>query len=703
MNPFRTVGGRLALALLVVVGGALGIVYVLVVPLYRSSLVDARLGDLRHTAARIAARPRHAPGEVFPSAAWIEDEALPVADGARVVVFSAPPLLEPVADSNGGTSRDVEHDRLARARHRRTGSFPAPSTGAAPRMRRPPSRSGTAPRVAVPRATTRCSSWPHPSIPSSRRWRWCATGCCVAASAATAFAIVLGYALAGLFARRIRRLELAAERIAAGSFDEPVLDASRDELGQLARAFDRMRLRLASLDQARNEFIANASHELRTPLFSLAGFLELLDDEELDATTRDEFLAEMSAQVARLAKLATDLFDLSRLDAGRLTVAEDGFDLGAAGDLLVAELGPRAAAAGHILEADGCGGPHLALADEARVLQIGRILIDNALVHTPPGTRVTVGADPATAAGDLTSATTAPASPRVPRRRSSPGSSGSAARWRPAAASGSRSRESSRSSCTGTSSSRPGRAARASPWCSRWTWRRGRATSPPPAGDEIHRRNCFHPECVRPTLVVALCALAALAGAGGAIFAVESGGWNDGGAQTVLVREPLARSSLPATVVVSKPVLARGFSPRRIYATRNPGVVTVFSYFGKAANATLEEGSGLRRRPHGRRPDRGARRRLDLGRAAVGACEKRLRPVRRRRPRAGPGRRLGSLRRRRRARGRAAAPPARRPCRSEARAAWPWGNRSRRSARRSAPRPRSRSASSPAPAARSRR
>ena len=146
----------------------------------------------------------------------------------------------------------------------------------------------------------------------------------VAASAATAFAIVLGYALATLFARRIRRLELAAERIAAGSFDEPVLDASRDELGQLARAFDRMRLRLASLDQARGEFIANASHELRTPLFSLAGFLELLDDEELDAVTRDEFLAEMRAQVARLAKLATDLLDLSRLDAGRLSVAEDG-------------------------------------------------------------------------------------------------------------------------------------------------------------------------------------------------------------------------------------------------------------------------------------------------------------------------------------------------------------------------------------------
>ena len=83
-----------------------------------------------------------------------------------------------------------------------------------------------------------------------------------------------------MFARRIRRLERAADRIAAGEFDEPVVDAGTDELGELARAFERMRRRLAQLEHARREFIANASHELRTPLFSLGGFLELLEDED---------------------------------------------------------------------------------------------------------------------------------------------------------------------------------------------------------------------------------------------------------------------------------------------------------------------------------------------------------------------------------------------------------------------------------------
>jgi S1-C subfamily serine protease len=99
---------------------------------------------------------------------------------------------------------------------------------------------------------------------------------------------------------------------------------------------------------------------------------------------------------------------------------------------------------------------------------------------------------------------------------------------------------------------------------------------------------------VRPALVAALCVLAASAGAGGVLFAAERGGWDSGSSQTVLVREPLVRSSLPATVVVAKPVLAGGFAPQRIFANRSPGVVTVFSYFGaKAGASSLEEGSGF--------------------------------------------------------------------------------------------------------------
>jgi signal transduction histidine kinase len=202
-------------------------------------------------------------------------------------------------------------------------------------------------------------------------------------------ALAIGYGAARLFARRIRRLEQAAERIASGRFDEPVADSGSDELGQLSRAFDRMRVRLAGLDHARRAFVANASHELRTPLFALGGFLELLEDEELDERTRREFFETMAGQVRRLTKLADDLLDLSRLDAGRLHVETQPIELGGVAGAAVEEFSGVALASDHPLDF-ARNGPTEAQGDPQRVLQIARILLENALVHTPPGTPVEV-------------------------------------------------------------------------------------------------------------------------------------------------------------------------------------------------------------------------------------------------------------------------------------------------------------------------
>src|SRR5436309_8166199 len=173
-----------------------------------------------------------------------------------------------------------------------------------------------------------------------------------AGALALALALAVGYGLAYVFARRIRRLEAAAERIAAGSFDEPVEDPSGDEVGQLARAFDRMRLRLAQLERARREFIGNASHGLRTPLFSLRGFIELLTDEELDDSTRREFLETMREQVDRLQRLAEDLLDLTRLDAGRMHIERRPVDLAELARDLCDEFPAVALATDHPLDAE---------------------------------------------------------------------------------------------------------------------------------------------------------------------------------------------------------------------------------------------------------------------------------------------------------------------------------------------------------------
>jgi signal transduction histidine kinase len=403
VNPLRTVGGRLAFALLLVVAGALAIVYIVVVPSYQRSLVNTRLVDLGHTLQSIMDVSR-TPGTSLDQA-WIQDNAAPLAEPGRVVVFHVLPggVLLDVADSNSGNSHDMERtDPVALRALSHRGIVRGEIT------RGEEQYAETAVAVSAQGPVVLLSSSLHNDLQSvgvvQRR-------VIVAGALATVFAILLGYTLATLFARRIRRLEGAAERIADGRFDEPVVDDGPDELGQLARAFERMRQQLASLDRARRDFIANASHELRTPLFSLGGFLELLASEDLDQETRTEFLNETREQVSRLQKLATDLLDLSRLDAGRLAVARESFELAAVGELLAIEFGPRATATEHRLELE-LDGAAPALADEERVLQLGRVLIDNALVHTPPGTTVTIVVESDNRSARLTVADDGPGIPQ---------------------------------------------------------------------------------------------------------------------------------------------------------------------------------------------------------------------------------------------------------------------------------------------------
>jgi signal transduction histidine kinase len=203
-----------------------------------------------------------------------------------------------------------------------------------------------------------------------------------------ASAIAAYWAAYGL-TRRLRRLETAASQIAAGDFSRPIEAKGEDEIAELAREFETMRVHLADLDRARREFIANASHELRTPLFSLGGFLELLADEDLDEETRREFLEETREQVSRLTRLATDLLDLSRLDAGRLHVESGAVDLAEAARTLADEFRVLAEASERPLEVEA-DAPVPAVGDEERVIRIGRALLENALGHPPPGTPVKV-------------------------------------------------------------------------------------------------------------------------------------------------------------------------------------------------------------------------------------------------------------------------------------------------------------------------
>jgi signal transduction histidine kinase len=213
----------------------------------------------------------------------------------------------------------------------------------------------------------------------------------IAGAIALLAALCAGWLVARAHARRLRRLEDAAEKVADGDFSTQIPVDSNDEVGQLAITFNEMQKRLERLDSARKEFIANASHELRTPIFSLSGFVELLDDDEPDPEARAEFLRTMRAQVERLTKLTVDLLDLSKLDADALEIRREQVALGEVAQRVAEEFAP-------VLERHSSpitiedGGAVAARGDPDRVAQIMRILIDNALTHTPKGTAIKVGA-----------------------------------------------------------------------------------------------------------------------------------------------------------------------------------------------------------------------------------------------------------------------------------------------------------------------
>jgi signal transduction histidine kinase len=378
-RPSWSVGTQLSLALLLVVAAALGIVYFTVVPSLEHRLIDTRVSQLERASAQ---------QKVTPAAPYTTDfvESVHASTGARVVLLqrftSRPLVMTNAQDSLGGVGPDVTDDPVALRAY--TTGLPQHGT-----VRDGDEDYAEAARpvlggdyVLLLRDSLQ-NQFGSVHLVQRR--------VLLSAGAALLIALLLGYGAARVFARRIKRLERAADRIAGGRFDQPVRDNGRDELGDLARAFERMRVRLSQLDDARRAFVANASHELRTPLFSLAGYLELLDDEVLDEPTRLEFLDSMREQVTRLTKLASDLLDLSRLDAGRLTVELEPVDLAALCAEIAEEFGPAAQVGDHTLELLTTE-EAVALADELRVLQIGRILVENALRHTPPATTVRVRA-----------------------------------------------------------------------------------------------------------------------------------------------------------------------------------------------------------------------------------------------------------------------------------------------------------------------
>jgi signal transduction histidine kinase len=212
----------------------------------------------------------------------------------------------------------------------------------------------------------------------------------VAGMLGAGLAIAFARWLARGMTRPLRDMAVAARRLETGDYAQRVRTDSRDEVGQLAQAFNAMAAELGAIESLRRDLVANVSHELKTPISALRAHLENLLDgvEEPDPAT----LEVMLAQSERLGRLVEQLLDLSRLESGTAELVREPVDVAALVERVRSEIavarGERGAAvsvavADDLPRVDG---------DRERLHQVLYNLLDNAVRYTPDDGRVTVRA-----------------------------------------------------------------------------------------------------------------------------------------------------------------------------------------------------------------------------------------------------------------------------------------------------------------------
>jgi len=221
--------------------------------------------------------------------------------------------------------------------------------------------------------------------------RWMLAG--VAGSAAVALLLTL--ALSRRILGPIEGLTRAARRMEAGDLDPRVAVTSRDEIGDLARAFNAMAASIRTNEALRRSLVTDVAHELRTPLTNLRAQIESIQDGL--AAPDEATLRSLHEETLLLARLVDDLQDLALAEAGRLPLHRACVPVADAIDSAIAAMRPSAAVRGVTLVADIAAGLPALHADPGRIAQVLRNLLANAITHSPKAGTVTVSARAAAA------------------------------------------------------------------------------------------------------------------------------------------------------------------------------------------------------------------------------------------------------------------------------------------------------------------
>jgi len=298
----------------------------------------------------------------------------------RVLAFSSPALRDArVSEGPEGGRVEILHERIDGNSH----SMQRELILGAPRV--PIAGAAGTPRAflyAVP--VLRPEGGPAaPFVRSVNRWM------IGAVAAAGLLALVIMWLLSRSIVGPVEALTAAARRMEGGDWGARVAVRSRDEIGDLSHAFNAMAESLARNETVRRQLVSDVAHELRTPLTNLQAQLEAIEDGLVPGDRAA--LQSLHEETLLLARLVEDLQELSLAEAGRLRLDPSAVSPREAIEAVATAFRARAEARGISIRLEP-GEPPSVHADPARLSQILRNLVGNAVTHTPDQGTVTLAA-----------------------------------------------------------------------------------------------------------------------------------------------------------------------------------------------------------------------------------------------------------------------------------------------------------------------
>lgn len=197
--------------------------------------------------------------------------------------------------------------------------------------------------------------------------------------------LIVVYFITERISSPLREMSRAAKEYAAGKFDVRVPVKGKDEIAELAVAFNNMATSLQNLENMRSSFVSNVSHELRTPMTSIAGFIDGILSGAIPQEKQGYYLQLVYEEVLRLSRLVTTLLDLSRIQAGDRKFVSTNFDIAEMARQILISFENRIEQKHLNVEFDCAEDRLMAYADRDAIYQVLYNICDNAVKFSKEG------------------------------------------------------------------------------------------------------------------------------------------------------------------------------------------------------------------------------------------------------------------------------------------------------------------------------